>query len=292
MRYVQLRAFHYVAIHGGFSRAAEALFLTQPAISDQVRKLEEEYDVLLINRQRKQISLTKAGEELLEITNRFFEVENQALEFLSESVAFSTGTLRIKVDSTFHVLSTLKKFRERFPKIRIEIKTGNSFDVVQSLLNYDADVGVLGTLPSNSNIDIIKLGRSPIIAFVSKNNPLTQHTELSIAELNDLPLVMREPNSRTRQKIEDAAKSQGIELSPIIEAEGREAVQEIVGSGTGIGFVSEKEFPDTGTFAAIKISGAAIEMEEAVVSLKERSGSKLIRAFVGMVQETLRENTK
>ena len=66
MRYVQLRAFHNVAIHGGFSRAAEALFLTQPAISDQIRKLEEQYDVLLFNRHKKQVKLTTAGEALLE----------------------------------------------------------------------------------------------------------------------------------------------------------------------------------------------------------------------------------
>src|SRR5690606_7028587 len=84
MRYVQLRAFHYVAICGGFSRAAEELFLTQPAISDQVRKLEEEYDILLFNRQRKQVTLTPAGEKLLAITLRMFDTESQALELLSE----------------------------------------------------------------------------------------------------------------------------------------------------------------------------------------------------------------
>ena len=80
MRYVQLRAFHYVAISGGFSRAAEELLLTQPAISDQVRKLEEEYDVLLFNRQRKQVVLTPAGERLLVITRRLFDNEQQALD--------------------------------------------------------------------------------------------------------------------------------------------------------------------------------------------------------------------
>ena len=61
MCYVQLRAFHYVTIHGGYSRAAEALYLTQPAISDQIRKLEEQYDVLLFNRQKKQVTLTAQG---------------------------------------------------------------------------------------------------------------------------------------------------------------------------------------------------------------------------------------
>ena len=78
MRYVQLRAFHFVATCGGFSRAAEALFLTQPAISDQVKKLEEEYDILLFNRHKKQVTLTPAGNKLLEITRRLFENESQA----------------------------------------------------------------------------------------------------------------------------------------------------------------------------------------------------------------------
>ena len=87
MRYVQLRAFHYVAICGGFSRAAEKLFLTQPAISDQVRKLEEQYDILLFNRRNKQVTLTAQGEDLLKITHRLFDVEQQALELLTESRA-------------------------------------------------------------------------------------------------------------------------------------------------------------------------------------------------------------
>jgi DNA-binding transcriptional LysR family regulator len=102
MRYVQLRAFHYVATCGGFSRAAEELLLTQPAISDQVRKLEEEYDVLLFNRQRKQVTLTTAGEHLLQVTRRLFDSEQQALDFLSESRSLQSGNLRIVADSAHH----------------------------------------------------------------------------------------------------------------------------------------------------------------------------------------------
>ena len=110
MRYVQLRAFHYVAICGGFSRAAEELYLTQPAISDQVRKLEEEYDVLLFNRQRKQVVLTPSGEKLLVITRKMFDIEQQALELLSESRALRAGTLRIVADAAHHLLHILAEF--------------------------------------------------------------------------------------------------------------------------------------------------------------------------------------
>ena len=111
MRYVQLRAFHYVAVCGGFSRAAEALLLTQPAISDQVRKLEEEYDILLFNRHKKQVALTRSGEQLLEITRRMFDMEQQALDLLSESRALRSGTLRIVADAAHHLLHILSRFR-------------------------------------------------------------------------------------------------------------------------------------------------------------------------------------
>src|SRR3546814_6007865 len=102
MRYVQLRAFHYVAITGGFSRAAEALCLTQPAISDQVRKLEEEYDVILFNRHKKQVSLTRSGQQLLEITRRLFDVEKQALELPTESRALRSESMRVVARSEEH----------------------------------------------------------------------------------------------------------------------------------------------------------------------------------------------
>ena len=115
MRYVQLRAFHFVATCGGFSRAAEKLHLTQPAISDQVRKLEDEYDVLLFNRQKKQVALTTFGKKLLEVTHRMFDIERQAQELLSESRALGTGTLRIMADSAQHLQPILGPFRRKYP---------------------------------------------------------------------------------------------------------------------------------------------------------------------------------
>jgi aminoethylphosphonate catabolism LysR family transcriptional regulator len=285
MRHSQIRAFHYVATYRGFSRAAEALFLTQPAISDQVRKLENHYDMLLFNRQKKQISLTPQGEKLYEITKRLFELEHQILDFLTENKAFTTGTLRIKADSAYHITKPLKKFREAFPDIKVDLKTGNSQDVIDDLLSYDADIGVVGTLPENPKIQLITLGKSPIIAFTARSNSLAKHKSLSIAELADCPLVLREKGSQTRLKLETAALALGITLTPAIEAEGREAVQEIVASGAGIGFVSEKEFSHHANLAAIKIKGAPIIMEEVVAYLKERRGGKLIRTFAAVVRK-------
>jgi aminoethylphosphonate catabolism LysR family transcriptional regulator len=290
MRYVQLRAFHYVAITGGFSRAAEELFLTQPAISDQVRKLEEEYDILLFNRQRKQVTLTPAGEKLLAITLRMFDTESQALELLSESRALRAGTLRIVADAAHHVLHIMGEFREKYPGVRVTIRAGNTETVIESLYSYNADIGVLGDLPSGRDFEVIKLNSSPIIAFAAAGHPATKRKFLSFADLAALPLVMRERGSRTRKKLEEGAVVAGVELKPSIEAEGREAVREIVASGAGIGFVSEAEFGNDSRLEKIPIDGAPMLMEEALVCLAERSHGKTMRAFLDIARSFSHEH--
>lgn len=290
MRYVQLRAFHHVAIQGGFSRAAEHLFLTQPAISDQVRKLEEEYDVVLFNRHKKQVELTPAGEKLLEITRRLFDNEQQALELLSESRALRSGTLRIVADSAHHLLRIMGRFRVRHPGVRFSFRTGNTETVIDSLHNYEADIGVLGDIPQGRDFQTLTLTSAPIIAFAASGSPHAGRDRIALADLPRLPLVLREKGSKTRKKLEEAAAAQGIEFSAAIEAEGREAVREIVASGAGIGFVSEAEFGHDQRLVPIPISGPAgtkdgLRMDEALICLRERSRGKLVQAFFEIARE-------
>ena len=284
MRYVQLRAFHYVAICGGFSRAAETLFLTQPAISDQVRKLEEEYDVLLFNRHKKQVTPTVAGQQLLEITRRMFDTEQQALELLSESRALRSGTLRIVADAAHHLLHILGQFRQKYPGIQVSVRAGNTETVISSLYSYEADIGVLGEIPTGRDFEVVNLNSTPIVAFVSTDHPLASAKSLSLHELSLLPLVMRERGSKTRAKLEDLAAKEGFEFKPAIEAEGREAVREIVASGAGVGFVSSAEFGQDARLVRIPIAAPEMLMDEALICLKERSGGKLVRVFLDIAR--------
>lgn len=286
MRYVQLRAFHHVAVCGGFSRAAEELGLTQPAMSDQVRKLEEEYDVLLFNRHKKQVFLTPQGEKLLEITRRMFDNEHQALELLSEQRALRSGTLRIMADSAHHLLHILASFRERYPGVRISVRAGNTESVLAALNAYEADIGVLGDVPESRDLNALRLNVTPIVAFSALTHPAAKRPSLRLADLETLPLVLRENGSKTRRKLEDAANAAGLSLIPAIEAEGREAVREIVASGAGIGFVSEAEFGADARLVRIPLEDAGnLTMEEALVCLRERKGGKLIQAFFQIARE-------
>ena len=285
MRYVQLRAFHNVATHGGFSRAAEALYLTQPAISDQVRKLEEEYDILLFDRSKRRVTVTEKGAKLLEITNRLFDQEQQAKDFLSESRALTSGTLRLFVDSAYHITGILSSFREKFPKIHISVRVGNTSDVVSELYAYDADIGVLGELPEKDDWDVIPLGSTPLVAFAAKGSKYEGLKFNSYKDLADCDLVMREQGSKTRQKLETAAASVGSILEPLIEAEGREGVREIVASGAGIGFVSTDEFGTDERLFKIPLPEPCPVMSESLICLRDRKEQKLIKAFMKLANE-------
>jgi aminoethylphosphonate catabolism LysR family transcriptional regulator len=281
MRYSQIRAFHYVAISGGFSRAAKALSLTQPAVSEQVRKLESDHDVLLFNRSRKQVTLTPAGERLLLATRQFFEVEQQISDVLSENRAALKGTLRIMADSAFHLTHRIKEFRLKHPDVLVSVQTGNTADILTALRNYDAEIGVVGSLNPGSDMEIISLGTSPIVAFIAKSFLKNPQPTISFEDLAQYPLVFREKGSKTRQKLEEESLRQGISLTPAFEVEGREAVQEIVAAGAGIGFVSEAELGSDERLIKLQLNCPQLTMAESLVHLRQRSDVRLIRAFMG-----------
>jgi len=287
VRYVQLRAFHYVAVHGGFSRAAEALFLTQPAVSDQVRKLEEEYDVLLFSRRHKRPSLTPAGEELFAITRKLFDCEAQAHDFLAENHALRSGKLRIVADSASHLVAALARFRAQYPDVSVSVSSGNSESVISRLRDYNADVGVLADVPPGREFRALHLNSAPIVAVAPTSHPVAGRASLTLADLVGLPLILREKGSRTRLMLEEAIRRQGLALPPAIEVEGREAVRELVASGAGVGVVSSAEFMADDRCTRVAIEGEGLMMQEALVCLRARSGSKLIGAFFAAAEATL-----
>ncbi len=279
MRYSQLRAFHHVALHAGFSRAAKALNQTQPSVSDQVRRLEQAHDTLLFHRERRQVRLTTAGEELFRLTREFFEVEERIGAFLDQSRGAITGKLRIVADSALHITGAVGRFRATHPKVFVTIHTGNTDEVLQQLRNYEAEIGVVGNLDPAPDLDLVDLGRSPIVGIVRKGYFPGDKATLGLKDLGDHPLIFREQGSRTRANLEVEARRRRVRLAPAIEVEGREAMREVVASGAGIGFVSEAEFGHDSRLALVPIKGLRLAMSEALVTLKARRDVPVIRAF-------------
>lgn len=285
--HAQLKAFHAVAQHGSFTVAAQKLFLTQPAISDQVRKLEERYGVMLFHRNKRSVKLTDLGERLLGITQRLFAVEMEAEELLQDSQALQTGSLTLAVDAPVHVLPQIARFCERYPGITVKIETGNTDESLHRLFNYQADLALLGRDVSDDRLLSIPLRSDPFVAFVALSHPWATRASITLADLHDTPLVLREPGSVTRQIVEEEMNRLGLKIRPAIQVEGREAAREAVVVGIGVGVVSAAEFGADSRVIALPILDCSRRMTETLVCLPEQSSRRVVATFLEMVNEGL-----
>jgi len=280
MRYAQIRAFHHVALCGGFSRAAESLGLSQPALSEQVRQLEASYDLLLFRRQNRRAELTDSGQELFRLTSRFFEGEAAIAAWLDGASATLRGSLRIMVDSTAHATGPLRMFRAQHQHVRLDISHGNSREVLAALRAYEVEIGIFGSQPDAADLMMVELGLSPIIAIAGPDAFTTPPDSMPVSKLADFPLIFREQGSETQALVMQAARQAGVKLKPAIVAEGREAVRDLVAEGFGIGFVAESEIGNDTRLRRIRLEGVSPSMPETLAHLSARRDVPVIRSFM------------
>jgi LysR family transcriptional regulator, low CO2-responsive transcriptional regulator len=183
MRHAQLKAFHAVAVHGGFSRAAEALGLTQPAVSDHVRKLEESYGVQLFTRAAAGVSLTDMGRKLFAIAERLFEAETEAVELLSRGRTLEEGQITIGADAASHVLPEIARFRLKHPKLSVRLVTGNSAQLLRRLEDFSIDIAVTAERPSEPAFLARRLRSDRLVAVVQRSSRLSRLKQVAFAEL-------------------------------------------------------------------------------------------------------------
>lgn len=278
MNHAQLRAFHAVALAGGFSRAAERLGLTQPAISDHIRKLEEAYGVQLFTRGARKVELTDTGRRLFAITERQFEAEGEADELLSRTRSLQEGALAIGADAAIHVLPLLARFRERHPGVRLKVTSGNSAQLLARLESYDIDLAVVAERPAASHFASRVLSDSRLVLFVPQQHPLAGRRKVSFASLAGTPLVLRELGSVTRRLVDEEFSSRGLSPATAIEIEGREAAAAAVAAGLGAGIVSAGEFRAGEGLRAIPFSDWQVTMTEYLVWRSDRAGLAVMKA--------------
>lgn len=279
MYYAQLRAFHAVAVHGGFTRAAESLGLTQPTLSDQVKRLERDFDVELFSRAHRRTQLTETGQRLFELADAMLDMENRAVALLSETRELRAGHLTIAADAPFHLLQVIGAFRRRYPEVSLAVNIGNSAEVMQRLIDYRADIGVLANTPDDPRFRAIVLRDDPLVAVVPAAHPWAAKKQVSFAALMGENLVLREVGSTTRRLIEDEFRRRGQPLPSVIAVEGRESVREAVAAGIGIGFVSEAEFGFDARLAMVRLAGCDLRMRESMVALEARLRTRAVAAF-------------
>lgn len=236
----QLQALILVGRHESVSRAAEELHVTQPAISAQLRALEELAGTALTRKVGRNIQLTAAGEVMLRFAERILQLWEQAGDELGELQGVSSGTLRIgAVVTAEHLLpSMLVKFTTERPNVRMKLHVGNRSEIVAMLSRKEIDLAIMGTPPREFRINAARFAHHPMAFIASPKHPLMRKKRVTIDDVVNANLLVRERGSGTRTTVERVFKDAGHTLHFGSEVSSNEAIKSMVAAGLGVGFVS------------------------------------------------------
>src|SRR5260370_25837229 len=184
MHSAQLRAFHAVATHGGFTAAADALGLGQPTLSTQVGALERYFGVELLHRRGRTVTLSELGRELFKITLRLFGAEAEAIDLLGAVRDLAVGHLQVGAVGPYHVTEMLAAFNERFPQIRVTVSIGNSQEMLERLLDFRSDVATLAQIEADPRFHYLLFSRHPVVAIALPPHPWARLCHVNLTDFS------------------------------------------------------------------------------------------------------------
>ena len=240
----QLRIFEAVASTLNFSRAAEQLHLTQPAVSMQISQLQEDAGVQLLVKSGKQIRLSQAGEEMLRHARRILDQVRIAEDAMGATRAGKGGLLHLGVVPTAHYFAPalLMAFRENHPGISFKLTVERRDRILAMLQEHQIDVAVGGYPPSEADVEAETFARHPHCIVASTNHRLAMQKNIHWDELREESFIFREPGSATRQFLEHLLQSQSLQVNVSMELSGNETIKQAVMVGMGISFLSAHVF--------------------------------------------------
>lgn len=285
----QLRVFFHVAQCLSFSKASEELHISQPAVSVQVRKLEEEIGVELIEQIGKKLYLTDPGLQLQRYAENIFSAEREAETMLSEFRGLNTGRLVVGASTalgTYFVPSLLAEFRQAFPKLDVTLKIGNTDWVEEQVSRNAVDMALV----VDEHAEIPELTSMPflndeLVVIAAPNHPLVGK-EILVKDLAGQPFFIREPGSNTRKVFKNAMSQLDIPFRTLMELESTEAIKRLVSSGVGLGVASKLTLEwEVGCerLAILDIADLQMERQFSLTWHKDKKPNRAAQAFIDFV---------
>jgi DNA-binding transcriptional LysR family regulator len=286
-----LRAFHKIAQTGSFTKAARELFLTQPAVSQQIQLLESFLGSTLFDRSGKKVSLTSQGEILLSHTERLFELFQEIEMSFGRLQNLEKGKITIgstAVLGTYFLPKMIGSYNKQYPGIDLDLQMGNSDRVHNMLLDGSVDVGFAGRIRPNSRLKDILIHRENLLVVTSPDNPLATKKSVSVDEMIKIPFIWREKGTQTRALVESWFKKKVGPNYPrkSIELQNLEAAKRTVVEGYGITIAPEiavRRELHLGLLKCIDLVGFDLYFDYYVFYLKRKIMSKAMEVFIDLI---------
>ena len=241
----RLQVFHTVARLLSFTKAAEELHMTQPAVTFQVRQLEEQFNTRLFDRTHNRISLTDAGSRVYEYAEKIFQLYNEMDNSVRELTGDISGVLILGASTTiaeYMLPVLLGDFKAKHPEVTIRLKVANTDGIVAQVENNEIDLGVVEAPVNNKNLIVEECRTDHLVLIVPPTHELAKEKSVSIEKIIEYPFICREEGSGTREVMIESMQQTGINPSDMriaMELGSLEAIKGAVESGMGVSILSK-----------------------------------------------------
>jgi DNA-binding transcriptional LysR family regulator len=287
----QLRAFYLTVKHKSITKAAGILCVTQPAVSIQIKTLENFLGTKLAVKYDQSMSLTAPGKTLYRHAEKIFHLVEKMESAMAGYSNLTHGTLTIGTTRSFAkylMPGLLSRFQEKHPTIKITLGEGSSQDIADAVLSYKYDLGIIGSLPLRDKMKTIPFSKEEFCLVASPQHPLAKAAEISLIELEKEPIIIREDGSGSRHMALSFFESKGINPPVIMETGSVEFIKEYVMKGRGITFLYRPEIEveaAKGLVKILKIEGDPIELNTDIVLPADAAPSPAVKAFLELIKE-------
>lgn len=287
----QLWIFYNVARCKSFSAAAEELFLTQPAISAQIKRFEDFYGVRLFERFGRSIQLTDPGHALFSHATKIFDQVQEAENILGDMKGLKGGGLKVDASRTlgsYYLPDVLCAFGAKYPNIRMQMQVLNTQKVMENILNFQSDLGFVARGQQNDKLVYLPFIEEELVVIVSPKHKLARHKSIPIAALDGQRIILREAGSGTRGDVERFFHEQHVPINVVMELGSNEAIKRAVEKGLGVSVISVNAIQRevrTGLLKAVRVLGDTVTRKFCVIHHKDRYMSTVLRCFLQTVAD-------
>jgi LysR family transcriptional regulator, low CO2-responsive transcriptional regulator len=285
MDFDQLETFLEVARHNSFSRAAEKRFRTQPAVSSQIRALEEEIRARLFDRSGGKVALTAAGKVFQKYAEEAIESKRVTLTNIGEMERVPRGEIVVGANegTCLHVLpEVFAGFKKRYPDVAVSINRAERARILEFIIDNTVDFGIVSLPVKDNRLTVVPVHRDELVIIAAPDHPLAGRKQASVTEAADFPLLMPKLGN-TRDALENVFHERNLKPTISMELDSSELLKRFVAAGVGVGFIAASNVVDevrAGTLAAIPIADAHIRRDLALVFRKDKALSRAALAFI------------
>lgn len=289
------RIFFYVAKNMNFTMAASELFITQPAVTNQLKTLEDTLEFKLFGKRGNKIFLTEEGKLLFPYAKQLIELEKEIEIAVADINNSYRGTLRFGTTATFvqpFMSPLVKKFNKKYPNIGIQISEGSSFSIIQSLVNFENDVGLIAKTEDHPEVQFIHVITEEVTLVAGPNHPFSKRDGISFQQLCREPIILKDKGSGTRKLVTDLYTKYDCEPNILLETSNTEFMKRLVATGEGISFLVKSAIMDEvhkGELHIVPIHGEKIELNVYFAYSKNHFLSPLVSAFFESIMEMFDE---